>query len=328
MKRRTLSLILIMVFCSSMVLGCKQNVGTSEDNAIIEETKEEEKVIYKFGFTCVSLDNPYFITLEQSLRDTLEYEGHTLITKDPEMDVEKQITQIDEMIADGIDAIFLSPVEASKITPALEHLKQAGVMIINIDSEVKDFDYVDAYIGSNNKEAGVICAQDMIEQFPEGGRILIFESREENSQSERIKGFEETIANKGFEIVDRVDAKGDLNLAWEKASEIFVEDKEIDAVMCGNDQSALGVVVAANAAGLTEIKIYGVDGSPDMKKELVKTNTLIRGTCAQSPVSLGQNAAKVGIAILSGEEYEKNSYENVFFIDAENVHTYGIDGWQ
>ena len=328
MKKRLISLFLVIIFSVVTMLGCKKNVGTSEDNAIVEEEEQEEQKVYKFGFTSVTMDNPFFITLEQSLRDVLEQEGHVLITKDPAHSVEAQITQIDEMITDGIEALFISPVEWNEITPALEHLKAAGVKIINIDSEVKEFDYVDAYIGSDNRGAGIMCAERLIELFPDGGRIVICESRKQNSVNERIKGFEEAIADKGFEIVERIDAKGDLNIAWEEMTRIFQEDADIDAVMCGNDQSALGVLVAANAAGLKDIKILGVDGSPDIKKELTKSGTLIYGTCAQSPVNIGQKAAKIGIAMLSGEEYEHTTYEDVFFIDAENVHTYGIDGWQ
>ena len=146
LKRSLLMLItfiLIIVSCT----GCKKHVGTSEDNAIIEEEEDEEAPVYTFGFSCITMENPYFITLEQSLRDTLEAEGHTLITNDPDLDVNQQIDQIDAMIADGIDAIFLCPVDWNKITPALENLRDAGVKIINIDSEVKEFDYVDAYIG-------------------------------------------------------------------------------------------------------------------------------------------------------------------------------------
>ena len=58
---------------------------------------------------------------------------------------------------DGLDAIFLCPVSRDAITPALEELKEADVKIINIDTEVKDTDYIDAFIGSDNKAAGHGC---------------------------------------------------------------------------------------------------------------------------------------------------------------------------
>ncbi len=55
---------------------------------------------------------------------------------------------------------------------------------------------------------------------------------------------------------------------------------------------------------------------------------LIRGTSAQSPIKLGKESAKIGFAILNGDEYEKTTYLDVCFIDASNVDMYGVDGWQ
>lgn len=329
MKKQGISVLLVLILCIGLAAGCgKKNVGTSEDNAIKEEVITEDTTSYHFGFSCITMENPYFITLEQSLREAIEEDGHTLITKDPALDGEMQIQQIDEMIADGIDAIFLCPVDWDAITPALIDLKEAGVKIINIDSEVKETEYIDAYIGSDNKTAGYICGEDLVEMCPEGGKIMILESPAQNSVNDRIVGFEEAIAGKGFEVVGRADTHGDLNEAREAANKIFAEYEDVCAVMCGNDQIALGALVAAHTAGLNDVLIYGVDGSPDLKKELVKSDTLIQGTSGQSPINIGKEAARLGIAMLNGEKFEKTTYEEVFFIDAENVEMYGIDGWQ
>lgn len=329
MKKQILPLVLVLLLAASMFTGCKKNVGTSEDNAIKEEEDSaEEKEEYHFGFSCMTMENPYFITLEQSLRQEIEADGHTMVTKDPALNVETQMEQIDEMIEEGIQAIFLCPVSWDEITPALQKLKDADVWIINVDSEVKETDYVDAYIGSDNKEAGYICGNDLVEQCPDGGKIVILECPEQNSVNDRVTGFEEAVANRGFEIVARDDVQGDLNLAREKAAAIFEKNKDITAVMCGNDQIALGALVAARTAGLKDVMIYGVDGSPDLKKELVKKDTLIRGTSGQSPINIGKVAAKTGIAMLNGDDYEEVVYEDVFFINSENVEMYGVDGWQ
>ena len=329
MKKRLIALFLILASVFGMVAGCKKNVGTTEDNAIKEEEEtKKEKEIYRFGFSCITMDNPYFITLEQSLRETIEKEGHILVTKDPKMDVQTQISQIHEMVEEGVQAVFISPVSWEEITPALKELKESGIKIINIDTEVKETEYIDAYIGSDNKKAGYLCGQDLLEQCPDGGKIVILECPYHNSINDRIMGFEEAIAGKGFEVVERANTDGDLNKAREVAASIFADHKDIVAVMCGNDQIALGALVSANTAGLTDVMIYGVDGSPDLKKELVKKESLIRGTSAQSPINMGREAANIGIAMLSGEKYEKATYEEVFFIDSNNVDMYGVDGWQ
>src|SRR5690554_4472054 len=75
---------------------------------------------YTFGYTCMTMNNPFFIILEKSIRDKVEANGDTLITTDPAMDVTKQINQVEDMITQGIDAIFLNPVDWEGIRPALE----------------------------------------------------------------------------------------------------------------------------------------------------------------------------------------------------------------
>ena len=115
MKKKIFSIFLVMVFCIGMISGCKKNVGTSQDNAITEDDDDnkEEAKSYRFGFSCITMENPYYITLEQALRESIEAEGSTLVTKDPELNVDTQIEQIHQMIEDGLDAIFLCPVSRS-----------------------------------------------------------------------------------------------------------------------------------------------------------------------------------------------------------------------
>ena len=100
-------------------------------------------------------------------------------------------------------------------------------------------------------------------------------------------------AGKGFEIVGRADVSGDLNEAREAANKIFAENKDVTAVMCGNDQIALGALVAARTAGLTDVKIYGVDGSPRFEKRTSEDGFPdSRNKCAitdQTRKRIGQN---------------------------------------
>jgi len=330
MNNKKLKMLILMILCISMLTGCKKNVGSDEDNAIPASSDEVSEENYIFGFSCMTMENPFYITLEAAIREGLADAECTLITKDPAQDSDLQIQQIEEMIDEGINAIFLSPVDWEDILPALEALKAADIKIINVDSHIKDIEYADAYIGSDNKSAGYLCGEDLISKCPEGGKVVILESLVANSVIDRITGFEEAIAEaeNGFTIIDRRDVMGDLQLAFEAAREIFAEEEDIVAFMCGNDQSALGVLVAAHDAGVKDVLIYGVDGSPDLKKELSKPELLIAGTAAQSPISMGKEAAKIGLAMMRGENYEKETYTEVFFMDKNNVDLYGADGWQ
>ena len=107
-KRLTACFFTILLLFSLMLTACaKPAGGTPEDNPIPDEQEETEEVTsYKFGFSCISMDNPYYETLEASIREAVKESGSTLITKDPKGDSDTQIQQIRELIADGIEAIF------------------------------------------------------------------------------------------------------------------------------------------------------------------------------------------------------------------------------
>ncbi|GFI43539.1 MAG: sugar ABC transporter substrate-binding protein [Dorea sp.] len=335
MRKRKMVRALLMLVCIFVLSACKKNVGTPEDNAVSDESSETEELAedndtYVFGFSGIDMENPYFITLESAIREVIEKEGYELITKDPASNPKDQEAQIEEMIREGIDGIFLCPVDWEAITPVLDTLKEANVRIINVDTQVKEMDYVDAYIGSNNVEAGYVCGEDLIERCPEGGKVAILECPTQNSINDRITGFEEAIAAaaKGFEVVERVDTNGEFEKALEAAKEILEKYPDVSAIMCGNDQLAVAAKTAVNLANLKTVVIYGVDGSPDIKKELKKADGQIAGTAAQSPINIGKTAAKTAVAMLNGEDYEREIFEEVFMIDKDNVEMYGVDGWQ
>lgn len=334
-KRIVMSMIAIVMLCILGLTACKKNVGTPEDNAVSSEEEEdgqveEEEKTFVIGFSAIDMENPYFLTLESAVREVIEKQEFRMITKDPGTDPEVQAAQIQEMIDEGIDAIILSPVDWEEITPSLQALKDAGVKIINVDTQVKEMDYVDAYIGSDNYSAGVLCGEDLIERCPEGGKVAILECPTQNSINDRITGFEETLAKaeKGFEVVAREDTGGEFQRALEASQRILEEHPDIVAIMCGNDQLAVGAKTALNVAELRDVLVYGVDGSPDIKKELQKPETQIAGTAAQSPINMGKTAAQTVIDILNGNEYETEVYEEVFMINHDNVDMYGVDGWQ
>lgn len=332
-KKRILAVLMLLMISMLSFTGCKKNVGTPEDNPVKSEdtdTKKEEKETqpHIYGFSCITMENPYYITLEKSIEEEVQNDGNTLIVKDPDNNVDTQIEQIKEMIDEGIELLFLSPVDWEKITPSLEALKDAGVKVVNVDTQVKDMDLVDAFIGSDNSDAGYQCGQDLVEKFPDGGKIAILECTTMNSMNDRITGFEEAIAGKGFEVVGREDTLGDMQLSIAAAEKILNENDDIVAIMCGNDQAALGALVAVKEKTGSSTLIYGVDGSPDIKKEMKKVNSHVEATSGQSPINMGKNAYKIAKNVLSGGQYEKETYEETFLITKENVDMYGVDGWQ
>ena len=304
MKKRLLTLFvaIVSVFCLSACGESKKSQKSPEE----QQEQVTEDVKYTFGFSCITMDNPYFIALDTELQDA----------------------QIQELIDMNVDAVFLAPCDWIAIDSSVDKLKQAGIKIINVDTQVQAFDKVDAYVGSDNTEAGYACGKDLLEKLPQGGQIIIVECPNRNSVNDRIKGFERAIAKKGFQVVARIDAKADLNVALPEVELALENNPDVVAIMCGNDASALGALVAANVVGVEDILIYGIDGSPDVKKELVKEDTFITATVGQSTKEIGSKAVEVAIKLMKQEKVEKVTYVPTFMITKENVDTYGVEEWQ
>lgn len=333
MKKRWILCTVAVLCIAAALLGCgKKNVGTPEDNAVVEEDDKKNDNTGEsgrlFGFSGIDMSNPFYDTLKNSVQTALEAQGDRLMVRDPASDADLQNEQIRELINEGVQAVFLCPVDWEKITPALEALKEADIPVINLDTEVKETSLVSAFVGSDNENAGYVCGQDLLVQKPDGGKIVIVENPGVNSVNERITGFEEAITNSGFEVVKRIEALGDSSNVKDEMTQVLSENSEIDAVMCGSAPMAEQVMAAITEAQRTNICVYSVDGSPATKTALVNGTGGMTGIGAQSPINMGKTAVKVATALLADKDYEKDNYEETFFINRDNVEMYGTDGWQ
>ena len=329
MKKKITAVFLTAVLAAALLAGCKKNVGSPEDNAVMDDQenteKDTEEAEHVLGFSCSDLSNPFYTVLEEALQSSLEEEGIRLVVRDARSDVDTQIQQVDELIQQNVEGVFLCPAEWEEITPALEALNDAGIPVINLDTEVKEMDLVKAFVGSDNRNAGYVCGEDLVSRMPDGGRIIIIENTGINSINERITGFEEAILDGGFEVVRRIDAGS------EKIGDTLrglLKEEQIDAIMCGNDVMALQVLDVLEQTENKDILVYSVDGSPDIKSALLDPDSPMAGIGAQSPITMGKTAAKTAAAILNMDRYEKETYVETFFINRENVDMYGTDGWQ
>ncbi|MDR2574843.1 MAG: sugar ABC transporter substrate-binding protein [Treponema sp.] len=315
MKKVITICFLALLAAGVLFTGCKREK---------QQVKQQART---FGFTCFWLGNPYFIILEQTIREEVEKNGDRLITFDPDRDRAKQVTQIEDMITQKIDVLFLNPVDLEAIRPALVSLNKANIPVINFDSQVKDLDLVAAYVGSDNRNAGYICGVDMVKRLPKGGPIAIFDSPARISTRDRIDGFKEAIMGNGFTIVFLRDAQGNVTLAKHYAEEMLKFYPEVIAFMGSNDVVALAAYAAFQSAGRDDILIYGVDGSPAAKAEIAKRGQFA-GSGAQSPISIAKESTAVAYKILNKEPYEKRIPVMTFIINQENIDEYDINGWQ
>lgn len=290
---------------------------------IKKQMKQEPK---KFGATYMTMNNPYFIALNESIREGIEANGDVLITRDPAQNQDRQNAQIKEMIDEGVTAIFLNPVDWTEVSEALELCKEAGVAVFNVDTNVYKKDMVESIIWSDNYQAGVQCAEDMMKK-KEKADILIMKHYNVQSTNERVQGFLDTIeGHDEYKIVDEITTTSEFEVAMEEMDRILDKDLKFDVVLGGNDPTALGALAGLQSNHVTEkILIYGIDGSPDAK-EMIKKGYL-EGTSSQQPVKMGKKAVETAYKYLRGEPVEKDIMIDVIMITNKNLNDFDIDGW-
>lgn len=280
-----------------------------------------------FGATYMSSSNPFFDVLHESIKEVIESNGDILIRRDPAQNQEKQNEQIQDMIDEGIEALFLNPVNWEEVEPALIACREAGIPVFNIDTKVKNTEYVVSIIETNNYEAGVQCASDMMERVQEA-RIVILDYPVQTSVSERVEGFLDTIADRPqYQVVFQAPASGELEVSAEVMTEFLEKEVDFDVIFGGNDPMALGALSALQQNDREEeILIYGVDGSPDSKAMI--NMGYVTGSCAQSPKSLGRTAAELVYRYLDGESVDKYFSIEPEMVTKENIGEFTINGWQ
>lgn len=325
--KRIIAMFIILALSILMVTGCgkdsKEGANTDQPvNKDISDTKN-----YKFGATYMTMNNPFFVALNGGIKDVVEANGDSLVALDPALDVSKQISQIEDLVAQGVDAIFVNPADWKGIRPALEAAKAAGIPIINVDAPVFDIDLVDSIVVSDNYNAGVLCAKDMMSKMDKA-KIVVLEHPTAKSAIDRTDGFLDTIKdNPNYEVVAKQSSEGQLEQAMPVMENIIQANPEINVVMCLNDPTAMGALAALESANRAEgVLVYGVDGAPDAKQMI--EDGKMTGTAAQSPISIGKTAAEIAYKILKGESVDKEIYVEVIYIDKNNVSEFGTDGWQ
>ncbi|WP_341878255.1 sugar ABC transporter substrate-binding protein [Defluviitalea saccharophila] len=333
MKKRILAFLVTLTMAISLFAGCGANKQEPAESDSGSEVKNEETQIEteqrRFGATFMTLNNPFFVTLNEGLKQAIEANGDKLITLDPQLDLNKQIAGIEDLIAQGVDGIFLNPVDWKGIKPALEAANKAGVPVFVVDAPVFDDDLVVTTVASDNWEAGVLAAKHLTETLGiTEGNVVILEHPTAKSAIERTDSFIETIKNyPGLKIVAQQSSDGQLEQAMPVMENIIQANPEITVVMALNDPTAMGAIAALEAAGkLDDVKaIYGVDGSEDGKK-MVREGKMT-ATSAQYPSEIGKIAVDAAYKYLNGEQVEHEIKVPVKLLTKDNVDIDGNNGF-
>lgn len=282
----------------------------------------------RIGAVYMTMNNPYFEVVNEQVKTVVKDRGDVIMTRDSAMDAGMQERQIEELIAEGVDALLINAVDWKMIGESLEKAKEKGIPVIAVDAEVYDEELVEGTIISDNYHAGKICAQDLMTKR-QSGNILFLVQNTNKSAMDRIQGFKDTLAESGwkYENVGELECIGQLEVAQPLVEEVLQNRKDIDVVMALNDPSALGAMAALDAAGmLSDVLVYSVDGTPEAKTMIYEKK--MTATAAQSPMKTGATAARMLYDILDKKEIDKKIILPVTLITEENVDQFNLNGWE
>lgn len=284
----------------------------------------------KIGATYMTMNNDFYQTLNAELEKKTNQQGSRLYVRDSELDEKKQSQQIAYFIKEKVDVIVINPVKSDSpaIIGALNKAKKAGIRIIVVDAPMSKQVAVDTTIVSDNYQAGVLIAKDMMSRLSKAD-ILLLEHQNAISAMDRLQGFLDTIkGHPGYRIVSQLETLGQTEESMPQVKNAMDNGLEFNVVMALNDRAAIGALAAIKDQGVAEkIYIYGVDGSPDIKNFLANTND-IQGTVAQSPVQMGRKVAEVIELLREKKSCDRQYLIPVRLINKDNISEYIVTGWQ
>jgi ribose transport system substrate-binding protein len=242
--------------------------------------KLEQKDSYKVGFAQTESNNPWRIAETKSMQEIAESCGWELVYTDAAGSAAKQVADVDSMIAQGVDVIFLPPREEKPLIPAVMRAKQAGIPVFLIDRSVDPAvaqagrDYV-TFIGSDFVDQGRRAAEWLVENF-QGDKGVIIELEGTTGSSpanDRKKGFDEAIGqNDKFEIVASQSGDFARDKGRTVMETLLQAHPDVNVVYAHNDEMAIGAIQALEAAGRKpgeDVTIVSIDGTRDALQAII-----------------------------------------------------------
>jgi erythritol transport system substrate-binding protein len=239
----------------------------------------------------VDPSNPYWKaevdTAEQAAAD-LGYDSYTAAH---ENDPDEQNTLIETAINDGVDGILLDPAGADESIAAVQKVVDADIPVVLINAEISETGLASSQIVSNNAQGATVGAEAWAAAMDyEGTYVELFGNPSDNNAQVRSDGYEQVLAQyPDLKKVGEEIANWDRQEGQEKMEALLAKNPDIDGVISGNDEMALGAVNALKAKGkLDDVKVLGFDGSQDAV-DAVQSGDLV-ATVVQ-PIVEGTNQA-------------------------------------
>lgn len=282
------------------------------------------------GFSMQRFDDN-FLTL---VRNALEHRSKTLgnvklIVVDAQGDISQQQSQVENFIASGVDGIIVTPVEAdagvalSKIAAAA---KMPMVFVNNQPSNVDSLPDGQAFVGSNQTQAGTIEATQVCKLLGGKGKAVILEGELGTvlvrERTKAVHDVFKTDACKGIQIVEEQTANWSRTPALDLVTNWLSAGLDFNAVISNNDEMALGAIQALNASGTSRknVVVAGIDATQDALAAMAKGQLSV--TVFQDASAQGVGAIDTAIDLIHKKPVEKKIFTTLELVTPHNMDNY------
>ncbi len=270
----------------------------------------------KIGVSMDKFDDNFLTVLRNGMSDYAKtLPGVTLQIEDAKDDVSKQLSQVQNFIANGVAAIIVNPVDTSATAAITKAAADAGVPLVYVNREPADIDKLgpkDAFVASNEAQSGTLETEAICKLLGGKGNILVIEGQLSNQAAvQRTKDIHEVIATpdcSGMKIVAEQTATWDRTQAQNLMTNWLSKGLKFDAVVSNNDEMAIGAIQAMKAAGVDTKKavVGGVDATQDALASMKAGD--LKVTVFQDAAGQGKGAVDAALALAAGKPVDKKVY--------------------
>jgi len=330
MKKRLLGVLLAAVMVVAM--GCGSPSSSSDADQSSGETAgesagEDSGGKIKIGFSSKTNSDTFVKAIADAAQAEADAQGAELVMADAEGDVNKQISDVETMIAQQVDVIIVIPQDVEGSAPVVSMANEAGIPIVVCNGDIADTDYT-AFVGCTDQESGEILGTWFNDNLEKGSKICIIEGpMGQSGQVGRYAGFEEVGMLDNFEVLSVQTANWKRDEAMALTEDwLTTYGDELKGIVCENDDMALGALSACKAAGRDDIVIGGVDGLADAVEAVQKGEQGV--SVLQDSKGQGAGSIEVAMQIVKGEDYEKDTRIPFRAITKDNAKAFlegGVD---
>lgn len=298
--------------------------------AIIAATAQAETI----GVSIVNFDNNFQTLLRQGIEARAAELGVDVQIEDAQNDSARQLDQVNNFIASGVDAIIVTLVETTASPVLSQAAAAAGVPLVFINLEPQDMDKLpegQVYVGSNEVESGTLAAFEACKLLRAQGKasgaegVIIMGSLSHQAALQRTKDVEDIVGIdmcNFIRIVDKQSSEWSRDGAMNLMTNWLSTGAVPDAVFANNDESAIGAILALKSAGIPmeDVVVVGVDATADALQAMQAGD--LDATVFQNAKAQGGGGVDAALALARGESVQRVVYVPFELVTPGNMADY------